>query len=110
MNDNGLVRDYENSSLPLERRVPSLARRFSCLKRADGVDPWCSETFHKWVTENGENTCEWHAGHLILNLMGQGPWKPFDAISAVSVVGAIILAGGERIAAYYTYIEPLRLQ
>ncbi len=82
---NTLLRDYENSTLPLDKRVPSLARRFSCLKHAEGVEPWCPDTFHKWISERGTDTCEWHAGHLILNLSGKGPWKEFDAISAVSI-------------------------
>jgi len=37
------IRDYENSNLPLERRLPSLARRFASLKKAIGLDPWSPE-------------------------------------------------------------------
>jgi hypothetical protein len=85
MNDNRLVRDYENSGLPIKERVPSLARRFSCLKNARGVAPWSAGTFHSWVISQGEGTAAWHAGHLILNLSGVGPWARFDAISAVMV-------------------------
>ena len=85
MNDNRLVRDYENADLALEERVPSLARRFPCLKNAAGVQPWSAEVFHSWVIDQGEGTAAWHAGHLILNLYCAGPWESFDAISAVSI-------------------------
>ncbi|MDJ0765924.1 MAG: hypothetical protein QNJ97_23270 [Myxococcota bacterium] len=82
--DQHLIRDYENPKLPLEKRVPSLARRFSCLSRADGLTPWAAETFYAWVTAQAKSSSEWHAGHFILNLWGEGPWGPFDAIAAVS--------------------------
>ncbi len=80
-----LVRDYENPELPLERRLPSLARRFSCLKKADGLEPWSPDDLYTWVTTKGDATPAWHAGHLILNVLGDGPWDRFDAVAAVTV-------------------------
>jgi hypothetical protein len=78
-----LIRDYENLDLPLERRLPSLARRFPCLRHADGLMPFNAETFHEWLKSRPESTPERHAGLLILNLFGKGPWEPFDAIRAI---------------------------
>ncbi|MCP4600864.1 MAG: hypothetical protein GY847_10090 [Proteobacteria bacterium] len=83
MTQKRLIRDYENSELPIERRLPSLARRFSCLKDADGLEPWSPEELHHWVVNKGDGTPAWHAGHLILNLSGNGSWNRFDAIAAV---------------------------
>lgn len=82
-----LIRDYENPDLPLNRRLPSLARRFSCLKDADGLKPWSPKEFYTWIAAKGEGTPAWHAGHLILNVSGDGPWGPFDAIAAVTTWG-----------------------
>lgn len=79
-----LMRDYENSALPLERRLPSLARRFPCLRDARGIDPWSPEAFHAWARGEGRDTPCWHAAHLVLNLAGDGPWDTFDAIAAVN--------------------------
>ena len=78
-----LIRDYENPDLPLERRLPSLARRFTCLEDAQGLDPWSPERFHSWIESMGNNSPAWHAGHLILNVSGGGPWRKFDAIAAI---------------------------
>ena len=83
MTTNRLIRDYENPDLTMDRRLPSLARRFSCLKGADGLEPWSPDKFHAWVIAAGQGTPAWHAGHLILNLSGKGSWEPFDAIAAV---------------------------
>ncbi len=80
-----LVRDYENPTLPLTKRLPSLARRFSCLEGADGIYPWSAKDLHAWVLEQGEGSAAWHAGHLILNVFGEGPWELFDAVAAVKV-------------------------
>jgi hypothetical protein len=80
-----LVRDYENPNLSLDARVSSLARRFPCLNGAEGLDVWSPDGFYKWISQRGEDTPAWHAGHLILELWGEGPWTTFDAIAAVGV-------------------------
>jgi hypothetical protein len=80
-----LVRDYENSGLSLGERLPSLARRFSCLAGAKGLDPWSAAEFHDWILMRDENSSAWHAGHLVLNVYDKGPWEAFDAIAAVRV-------------------------
>ncbi len=80
-----LIRDYENPNLPLDTRVASLARRFPCLAEAVGLDPWTPEFFGQWLIEQGENTASWHAGQLILSLLGTQPQNGFDAIAAVRV-------------------------
>lgn len=80
-----LVRDYENSGLSLEERLPSLARRFSCLTGAKGLNPWSASEFYNWVLMQEENSSAWHAGHLVLNVYGKGPWVAFDAIAAVQI-------------------------
>jgi hypothetical protein len=80
-----LVRDYENPALSLEERLPSLARRFSCLNGVGGLNPWSALDFYDWVLMQGESSSAWHAGHLVLNVYGKGPWVGFDAIAAVQV-------------------------
>ncbi len=80
-----LVRDYENSSLSLEERLPSLARRFSCLGGAKGLDSWSASEFYDWILMQNEKSPAWHAGHLVLNVYDRGQWAAFDAISAVRV-------------------------
>ena len=80
-----LVRDYENPALSLEERLPSLARRFSCLNGAGGLNPWSALNFYDWVLMQGENSSAWHAGHLVLNIYAKGSWVGFDAIAAVQV-------------------------
>jgi hypothetical protein len=80
-----LLRDYENPELPLEMRLPSLARRFPCLKGAPGLNPFNTGTLHQWLLTRPEDSAARHAGLLILNLGGKGPWATFDAIRAVSV-------------------------
>jgi len=82
-----VIRAYENPDLPLSERLPSLARRFSCISRADGLDPWSPDRFHEWVVGAGEGTPAWHAGHLVLGLWGDGPWERFDAVAAVAAWG-----------------------
>jgi hypothetical protein len=78
-----IVRDYENPSLSLEERLPSLARRFTCLRDADGLKPWSLKKLHSWVMNTKNGSAAWHAGHMILNLFGTGTWDKFDAIAAV---------------------------
>lgn len=80
-----LLRDYENPELSLQIRLPSLARRFPCLKAAPGLDPFCEAEFHAWIKTRPPGSAARHAGLLILNLGGPGPWEPFDAIGAVTV-------------------------
>ena len=80
-----LLRDYENPDLPLEARLPSLARRFPCLKGAPGLDPFSIETFYRWVDTRPEQSAARHAGYLILSLSGKGPWPRFDAVAAIPV-------------------------
>lgn len=78
-----LIRDYENAKLPLERRLPSLAKRFPCLVGAEGLEPWTPERFYSWLQTQKQNASSWHAGLLVLNLQGKGPWEPFDVVDAI---------------------------
>ena len=82
-----LIRDYENPALPIGERVASLARRFPCLRSAEGVEPWAERRFYDWVKAQTEGGEAWHAGHLILCLWGNGPWDSFDAVSAIRAWG-----------------------
>jgi hypothetical protein len=81
------IRAYERADAPLSERLPSLIRRFPCLKGAKGIDPWDAEAFYSWVAVQGANSPAFHAGHLALNLQGAGPWQPFDAIAAAQAWG-----------------------
>jgi hypothetical protein len=81
-----LVRDYENDELPIERRVSSLARRFDCLASARGLEPWSAEALHCFALGQPRDSAAWHASHLILNLVGSGPWAKFDIVGALAVL------------------------
>jgi hypothetical protein len=47
------------------------------------LNPWSALDFYDWVLMQEENAPAWHAGHLVLNVYGKGPWTAFDAIAAV---------------------------
>jgi hypothetical protein len=79
------IRSYERADLDLGGRLPSLARRFPSLKGAGGLEPWNPAAFHAWIAERGEGGAAWHAGLLLLNLWGAGPWPPFDLLAAARV-------------------------
>ncbi len=83
MSVSSLMRDYENPTLPLEKRLPSLARRFPCLGNASGLEPFSPKALHSWTLLQGKSSAAWYAGHLILNLFGKGPWIEFDAVGAL---------------------------
>jgi hypothetical protein len=53
------------------------------LSGAPGLDPFSTEEFHAWVIRQRPDSSAWHAGHLVLNILGDGPWARFDAIAAV---------------------------
>ncbi len=80
-----LLRDYENPDLSLEIRLPSLARRFSCLSEAPGLDPFEPQVFHKWAYEQPPHSPSKHAALMVLNLLSPGKWEPFDALTAVKL-------------------------
>ncbi len=80
-----LIRDYENPELPISRRVSSLGRRFVCLDKAPGLDPWNPEELTLWAERQGEGTASWHACRLLLSLHGD-KWCRFDVISALGVL------------------------
>jgi len=79
------IRAYERNDLPIEERLPSLARRFPCLEGAEGIDPWEPEVFHRWVARHPEGDPAFHGGLLLLNLWSRGPWPGFDALAAARV-------------------------
>ena len=81
------IRAYERSDLPLDERLPSLGRRFPSLSGAAGLDPWDPERLHDWIRERGPDSPAFHAGLLLLNLQGPGPWPSFDALAAARVWG-----------------------
>ena len=76
------IRAYERSDLPVEEKLPSLGKRFPCLTGASGLDPWDSTVFHEWVSQQENGSSAYHAGHLLLNLFGDGPWEQFDILAA----------------------------
>ena len=76
------IRSYERKELPLEKRLPSLARRFPSLNRADGVDPWDPEKLNRWV-EGCDDPAAEQAGLLLLGLAGIPTSKPFDVLVAM---------------------------
>lgn len=80
-----LIRDYENPELPVSRRVSSLGRRFACLERALGLDPWDPEELIRWAERHGEGTAPWHACSLLLSLHGDERFR-FDVIGALEVL------------------------
>ncbi|MCK9458105.1 MAG: hypothetical protein M0R80_00315 [Proteobacteria bacterium] len=79
------IRAYERRELPVAERLPSLARRFPCLKGAVGLDPFDPAAFHAWSSSRGQGSAAYHAGLLLLNLYGEGPWERFDVLAAVRV-------------------------
>ena len=80
---NSSIRAYERIDLPLEERLPSLARRFHALVTAEGTDPWDANALHNWAQAQKQDSPGRHAGLFLLNLWGPGPWDRFDAIAAV---------------------------
>ena len=81
------IRGYEREDLPLAERLTSLGRRFPCLERAVGLDPFEPEALHAWALEQGESSAGYHAAMLLLNLFGDGPWERFDAVGAARLWG-----------------------
>ena len=79
------IRSYERRDLPLEQRLPSLARRFPCLKGAAGLEPFDPAALHAWTVAQGAGSAAYHAGLFLLNLYGAGPWPPFDVLAAARV-------------------------
>lgn len=79
------IRAYERGDLPLEERLPSLARRFPCLEGARGLEPWDPEKLHRWAGARPGDSPASHAASLILNLWGSGPWDRFDILAAARV-------------------------
>jgi hypothetical protein len=79
------IRAYERRDLPIRERLPSLGRRFPCLKNAAGLDPFDPAAFHAWALARGPGAGEYHAALLLLNLSGDGPWERFDALAAARV-------------------------
>ena len=80
-----MIRAYERSDLPIEEKLPSLARRFTSLADAPGLEPWDPPSFHAWVLEREDGSAARHAGLFILNLFGAGPWDTFDILAATRV-------------------------
>ena len=79
------IRAYERGDLPLEERLPSLARRFPCLQGAAGIDPWDPEALHRWAQASPEESSARYAATLVLNLWREGPWDRFDILAAARV-------------------------
>lgn len=77
------IRAYERRELPVAERLPSLARRFPCLRGAAGLDPFDPAAFHAWSSSRGPGSAAYHAGLLLLNLYGEGPWERFDVLAAL---------------------------
>ena len=81
------IRAYERRELPVADRLPSLARRFPCLKGAAGLEPFDPASFHAWAKSKGPGSGEYHAAILLLNLFGDGAWEKFDVLTAARVWG-----------------------
>ena len=79
------IRAYERRDLPIGERLPSLGRRFPCLEDAGGLEPFDPATFHAWIESKGSRSAAYHAGLLLLNLYGAGPWDKFDVLAATRV-------------------------
>jgi hypothetical protein len=77
------IRAYERSELPVPERLPSLARRFPCLRGAEGLEPFDPGAFHAWMRGKGAGSAAYQAGLLLLNLYGPGPWERFDVLAAL---------------------------
>jgi hypothetical protein len=81
------IRAYERRELPIAERLPSLARRFPCLRGAEGLEPFDPGAFHASMRARGDGSAAYHAGLLLLNLYGKGPWERFDALAALRAWG-----------------------
>lgn len=76
------IRAYERFDLPLEERLPSLARRFPCLKDAEGIFPWDPDKLHNWILGLDENNPAYQTGVLLLNLVEHPTPLRFDVLKA----------------------------
>ncbi|MBN2803838.1 MAG: hypothetical protein JXR91_12160 [Deltaproteobacteria bacterium] len=76
------IRAYERTDLHPGIRLPSLAKRFSCLIDAKGINPWNPETLYAWVKEV-EDTASRQGGLLILGLAKIETAEKFDLFSAM---------------------------
>jgi len=83
MSELSIIRDYENTKLPLEQRIPSLGRRFPSLAKAAGLDLWNPTELWSWLEQTDDCENAWHAGLLLLSLWDDGPWPAFEAAKAV---------------------------
>jgi len=79
------IRAYERNELALEERLSSLARRFPCLAKAKGIDPWNETAFHQWLSSQHPDSSANHAGLFLLNLAGYTKCEPFDILAANKV-------------------------
>lgn len=84
------IRAYEQNNLPLDKRLTSLARRFPCLKNAQGIEPWNAEVFYRWSLDQKKlnNEIDNSLNHTCLFLLNLAEYKkcePFNILSASKV-------------------------
>ena len=79
-----MTRAYESSGLPLEERLPSLARRFPSLVDANGLEPWAPGELHDWLVAQPGDSAARHSALLLLSLWGEGEWPPFNVVEALA--------------------------
>jgi hypothetical protein len=76
------IRAYERTDLPLCIRLPSLAKRFSCLIDAKGITPWNTDSLYSWVKAVNDMAPR-QGGLLILGLAKIETDEKFDLFSAM---------------------------
>lgn len=77
------IRAYERKDLPIEKRLPSLARRFTPLRNAHGISPFDPEALYEWISRSND-TATFQTGLLILKLADYETEEHFDLLSAMS--------------------------
>jgi hypothetical protein len=77
------IRAYERKDLPLEKRLSSLARRFTPLANAHGINPFEPEVLYEWISRSND-IATFQTGLLMLKLAGYETEEHFDLLSAMS--------------------------
>ena len=77
------IRTYERKDLPLEQRLPSLARRFPSLRGARGIDPWNADALRQWMNGCSDEGAL-QTARLLLAIAGVAtPAEAFDLMKAM---------------------------
>ncbi len=76
------IRAYEQKNLPIEKRLPSLAKRFECLKNMPGLEPWNTALISDWI-KTIDSVASKQGALLLLGLAGVKSDKKFDLFIAM---------------------------